>query len=72
MEEAKAAADGQDVSVMGGADIDQPYLNAGVIDEIRLHVAPMLLGGGTALFEGVTLEMRLVANEAASKAGPCT
>ena len=56
---------------MGGADIDQQYLNAGVIDEIRLRVAPMLLGGGTALFEGVTPELRLVANEAATKAGPC-
>ena len=33
---------------MGGAEIDRLALAAGVVDEIRLHVAPMLLSGGTA------------------------
>ncbi|MCE3267611.1 MAG: dihydrofolate reductase [Solirubrobacterales bacterium] len=44
MAQAKAAAGEQDVMVEGGADIDRQYLNAGLIDEIRLHVAPILLG----------------------------
>ncbi len=69
MEQAKAAAGDQEVTVMGGADIDRQYLNAGLIDEIRLHVAPMVLGGGTPLFEGVTPELRLVASEASSEPG---
>ena len=69
MEQAKAAAGDRDVSVMGGAAIDQQYLNAGLIDEIRLHVAPMLLGGGRALFEGVRPDLKLVASEASSEPG---
>jgi dihydrofolate reductase len=64
MERANEAAGDQDVIVMGGADIDRQYLNAGLIDEIRLHVAPMLLGGGTSLFAGVRPDLRLVPSQA--------
>ena len=35
---------------MGGASTAQQYLTAGRLDEIRLHVAPLLLGAGTRLF----------------------
>jgi dihydrofolate reductase len=60
----KSAASGaQDVMVEGGADIDRQYLNAGLIDEIRLHVAPIVLGG-TPLFAGVSPELRLVPTQA--------
>jgi riboflavin biosynthesis pyrimidine reductase len=52
------------VMVEGGADIDRQFLNAGLIDEIRLHVAPILLGGGTPLFTGVRSDLRLVPSQA--------
>lgn len=60
MAQAKAAAGAQDVMVEGGADIDRQFLNAGLIDEIRLHVAPILLGAGSHLFTGVRPDLRLV------------
>jgi dihydrofolate reductase len=64
MAQAKAAAGEQDVMVNGGADVDRQYLNAGLIDEIRLHLAPILLGAGTPLFTGVRSELRLVPTQA--------
>lgn len=36
-----------------GAETVRQYLNAGAIDELRLHVVPALLGGGERLFDGV-------------------
>lgn len=64
MARAKAAAGEQDVMVNGGADIDRQYLNAGLIDEIRLHIAPIVLGGGTPLFAGVRSDLRVVPSQA--------
>lgn len=52
LERARAVAGERDVVVAGGADVVQQCLAAGVVDELRLHVAPMLLGAGTRLFEG--------------------
>jgi len=49
--EARAAAGGKDVGIGGGAKVAQQYLAAGLIDEIQLHVVPVLLGGGERLFE---------------------
>lgn len=49
-EQATAAAAGQDVLLSGGADAIQQYLAAGLIDELQLHVVPVVLGGGTRLF----------------------
>jgi dihydrofolate reductase len=49
---ARAAAGEQDIRVEGGAAIVRVYLHAGVIDELRLHVVPILLGDGTRLFTG--------------------
>jgi dihydrofolate reductase len=49
---AKAAAGGKDVCIMGGADIGQQFIRAGLVDELSLHVAPILLGGGTRMFGG--------------------
>lgn len=48
--QAKRAAGARKVHVMGGASIIQQGLNAGVIDELHLHVAPVILGDGTPLF----------------------
>ena len=47
----EAAGDG-DVRVSGGAEIARGALDAGLLDRIELHVAPILLGGGTRLFDG--------------------
>ncbi len=51
---ARQAAKGQDVALAGGAHVAREYLNAGLVDEMQLHLAPTLLGGGERLFEGVT------------------
>jgi dihydrofolate reductase len=50
--QAKAAAGGKDVALGGGADVAQQYLRAGLLDELELHVVPVLLGDGTRLFDG--------------------
>ncbi|WP_109507607.1 dihydrofolate reductase family protein [Nocardioides speluncae] len=47
---ARAAAGGKDVIVVGGASVVQQCLAAGLVDEMRLHVVPVLLGAGTPLF----------------------
>jgi len=51
VERARAAAGERGVSVAGGASIVQQCLAAGLVDEIQLHVAPLLLGSGVRLFE---------------------
>jgi dihydrofolate reductase len=53
LERARAAAGDQDVAIAGGAATVNQYLAAGLIDELRLHVAPVLVGRGERLFEGV-------------------
>jgi dihydrofolate reductase len=50
LRKAREAAGPADVMVIGGADIASQYLRAGAIDELWLHVAPVILGGGTRLF----------------------
>jgi dihydrofolate reductase len=51
LEQARAAAGDKDVAVAGGASIAQQCLRAGLLDELQLHVAPLLLGSGVRLFE---------------------
>ena len=63
--QARTAAGGKDVRVAGGAAVVQQCLAAGLLDEIELHVAPVLLGGGTRLFERAA-PARLVVREAIS------
>jgi dihydrofolate reductase len=53
LDKAKEAADGKDVSLGGGASAAQQYLAAGLLDELQLHVAPLLLGDGVRLFDGL-------------------
>jgi dihydrofolate reductase len=53
LEQARAAAGDGDVAITGGAATVNQYLAAGLIDELRLHVAPVVLGAGERLFEGV-------------------
>lgn len=53
LEQARAAAGGQDVHIGGGAQCAQQYLKAGLIDEMELHVVPKLLGAGERLFDNL-------------------
>jgi dihydrofolate reductase len=53
LQQALAAADGRDVTIGGGADTVRQYLAAGLVDEFELAVAPILLGDGPRLFDGV-------------------
>lgn len=53
LSKAKEAAQGRNVKIMGGANTLNQYLAAGLIDELLLHIAPVTVGAGTRLFEGV-------------------
>jgi dihydrofolate reductase len=59
LEQAKEAAGDQDVYVGGGASIINQYLAAGLVDEIEIHVSPLILGGGERLFDGVGPDLKL-------------
>ena len=52
LERATDAAGGGDVVIDGGASIVRQYLSAGLLDELQVSIAPILLGGGTRLFPG--------------------
>jgi dihydrofolate reductase len=56
LERARVAAGDKDVSVWGGANIITQYLKAGLLDEMQIHLIPVLLGGGIRLFEDVDPE----------------
>jgi dihydrofolate reductase len=56
---AKEAAGGKDVLVMGGADVIRQALAAGLVDELTIVVAPVVLGGRKRLFEGFTGSLEL-------------
>ena len=63
LEQARAAAGDQDVCVIGGADLGRQYIAAGLIDEISIHLVPVLFGAGTRMFEDLHKEhvrMRVV------------
>jgi dihydrofolate reductase len=53
MTQARKAAAGKDIAIAGGAETARQYLSAGLIDELRLHIAPVILGGGERLLDGV-------------------
>ena len=59
VEQAVQAADGKDVHVMGGADVIRQALAAGLVDELTIILAPVILGGGKRLFDGFTSSMDL-------------
>jgi dihydrofolate reductase len=66
VERARAAAGGGHVVIMGGGDVVGQALEAGLVDELRLHLAPMVLGGGTPLFRAGTRLMYLQRDVCAS------
>lgn len=57
--QARAAAGTRDVFIGGGAKVINQYLAAGLLDELELHLVPLLLGGGARLFEDVGPGVRL-------------
>ena len=56
---AKEAAGGKQVHVMGGAQVIRQALEAGLVDELSIIIAPVILGGGKRLFEGFTRSIDL-------------
>ena len=63
LRQAQDAAGGKDVRVSGGADAIRQYLHAGLVNELQLHVVPVVIGEGVRLFEGIdptkfSLELR--------------
>jgi dihydrofolate reductase len=53
LERARKAAGGKDVGVAGGANVVQQYMRAGLIDEMQIHIVPLLLGDGARLFDNM-------------------
>jgi dihydrofolate reductase len=62
--QARDAAGDRDVQVSGGASVAQQALDAGLLDELHIHVAPVLLGGGVRLLESVGGDVSLEPTEA--------
>src|SRR5215217_7662188 len=50
LEQAKAAAGDKNVNIAGGADTVQQFIRAGLLDELEIHLAPLLFGEGIRLF----------------------
>jgi len=59
LQQAKAAAGGKSVEIAGGASTINAYLQAGAINELHMHIAPMVLGVGERLFADVSTDLRL-------------
>jgi dihydrofolate reductase len=57
--QAREAAGDKDVHVMGGADVIRQALEAGIVDELTIIIAPVVLGGGKRLFEGFSRSLDL-------------
>ncbi|MHA3793503.1 dihydrofolate reductase family protein [Sphingomonas sp. YL-JM2C] len=71
LEQAKAAAGDRDVKIGGGVSTLRQYLAAGLVDELHLAVAPVLLGRGESLFAGLDLPAlgyRVLSSEAGEAA----
>ena len=66
MRRAQDAAGSKDVLLNGGAEINRQFLHAGLVDEVRLHLVPVALGGGERLFAGARSDLALVPSAAAA------
>jgi dihydrofolate reductase len=53
LEQAKAAAGDKNVNIAGGADTVQQFIRAGLLDELEIHLAPLLFGEGIRLFDKI-------------------
>jgi dihydrofolate reductase len=59
LDQAREAAGDKDVFIGGGANTINQFLAAGLLDELEMHVVPILLGGGARLFDGVGPDVKL-------------
>ncbi len=57
LECARHSANGKDIRIQGGADTIQQFLHAGLVDECMIHIAPVFLGSGIRLFEGMKKDL---------------
>ena len=53
LEKARQSAKGKDIRIQGGANTIQQFLNLGLVDEFFIHIAPVFLGNGIRLFDGI-------------------
>jgi dihydrofolate reductase len=53
LDKARKSAKEKDIRIQGGANTIQQFLNAGLVDEFLIHIAPVFLGSGIRLFEGI-------------------
>jgi dihydrofolate reductase len=67
--QARAAASDKVVYVIGGADVIQQLLNARLADELRVHIAPVFVGGGIALFKDMDYQISMAQTEVRDYAG---
>lgn len=58
-EQAREAAGDKDVTIHGGAQTINQYLAAGLLDELELHVVPVILGGGARLLDNLSPQVNL-------------
>jgi dihydrofolate reductase len=61
LSQAREVAGDKEIGIGGGANVIQQYLAAGLVDELRLHLAPLLLGAGKRLFDNLgdkTIELQ--------------
>jgi dihydrofolate reductase len=66
LEQASETAGEKTVAVMGGADLGRQFIRAGLVDEISIHLVPILFGGGKRMFEalgGEQIELEAIAVE---------
>ena len=69
LQRAREAAGDGDIAIYGGATTLNQFLAAGLVDELQLHIAPLTLGAGTRLFDGVpSLKLEQVESRAAKSA----
>lgn len=53
LEKARQSSKGKDIRIQGGANTIQQFINAGLVDEFFIHIAPVFLGSGIRLFDGI-------------------
>ena len=59
LDQAREAVGDKDVSIAGGAQVIQQYLAAGLVDELEIHVVPLVLGGGERLLDNLGDDVEL-------------
>ena len=67
LQQARSAAGDADVQINGGADTVRQYLEAGLLNELRLNLVPILLGSGTRLFDTIRTDLRLTQTHLAAE-----